>query len=1119
MKKKLALLFGYLFIGIGLITAQTQKVTGTVISDDDKQPVVGASIVVKGTNLGTITDIDGHFTLLNVPNSAKILQISYIGMKTESVSVQPTVRVILKSDTQLMDEVVVVGYGVQKKANLTGAVASVDFEEQAKSRPVTTVSAALAGLSAGVQVMQNSGQPGSDGATIRVRGVGTLNDANPLVLIDGMEGSMDNINAQDIETISILKDAASCAIYGSRAANGVILINTKRGKGRISVNYSGRFSLASPTKLVDFVNNYADYMELINESFENIGQPIHFSQHTIDTWREKSLHPNDVNELGVPNYVAYPNTNWQDVIFKNGVINDHNVSLSGGTEKVRFLTSLGYLDNPGLVDNTGIKKYKLRVNLEADVSKWLTVGTRVYGDMEDKDAGNFSSANNFLRQTTPGIYPEWNGAYGYPEAPEESPTANGILQFLNNRNGAIKKTNVNATAFSKVTFMKGLTWTFNFNYKRYWYEDRIWTHASDQVKFSTGEVVKPATTPDQMTTSFSNSGNWSYTLENILNYNTTIAKDHNIGVMAGYQEWYKYWNSSSGSLKGLIDESINVPGSATEMLSIGGSADDRSTRSWFGRINYDYKGRYLFEANIRYDGNSRYGKDFRWGTFPSFSAGWRLSEESFMESTRSWLDNLKIRASWGKLGNDGGDNVGNYEYQSVYGITDYSFGGKQVAGLAMTGLANRALGWETSNNLDFGIDFAALGNRLTATFDVYNKRTTGILTTRSIPITLGGLSAPRVNIAKMDAKGFEIDLGWRDRIGEVEYSVRGNFSYNMNKVKDYNGRFAEGWKYEKGKDATGKPVYDYTTDKNGKYNYVDKNGNPVTDDSQKIWGNNAGETFNSGSSISPIVEEHMKGEWYMMDAYKGSGKYYDASGNVLPNGGPKDGMIRTEEDMQWVKDMIAAGYEFWPNKTISKSKIWYGDVLYADGNGDGIYGNSFDKRFQGCSSDPKYTFGFQASAAWKGFDISMNWAGAAGRKLYWGATTGYNSSGTRVGVGLPEMIAKDHYFYDPENPNDPRTNLNGKYSRLTAGESGAQDQATSSRFLYSGDYLKLKNITLGYTLPKNLTNKLYTQSIRVYLSGENLFSIDDFPGQDPEIGATPQYTTVRSFAFGANITF
>ncbi|MDE5678674.1 TonB-dependent receptor [Phocaeicola sp.] len=1098
---------------------QDKAIKGVVV-DVAGEPIIGANVVVKGTTNGVITDFDGNFTL-NVPLNCT-LQISYIGYKTQEVKVTGAtshLSIKLEEDSETLDEVVVVGYGVQKKANLTGAVSAVDFEEQAKSRPVTTVSAALAGLSAGVQVMQNSGQPGSDGATIRVRGVGTLNDANPLVLIDGMEGSMDNVNAQDIESISILKDAASCAIYGSRAANGVILINTKRGKGRVSVNYSGRLSYAQPTNLIDFVNNYADYMELINESFTNIGQPAHFNQSTIDLWREKSLRPNEVNALGVPNYVAYPNTNWQDEIFKNGIINDHNVSLSGGTENVRFLTSLGYLDNPGLVDNTGIKKYKVRVNLEADVAKWLTVGTRVYGDMQDQDAGNFSNANNYLRQTTPGIYPEWNGSYGYPEAPEESPTANGILQFLNNQNGTRKKTNVNATAFSKVTFMKGLTWTFNFNYKRYWYEARTWTHASDQVKFSTGEVIKPGTTPDLMSTSFSNEGNWSYTLENILNYNTTIAKNHNIGVMAGYQEWYKYWNTSNASLKGLIDETINVPSSATEMVSIGGTANDRATRSFFGRLNYDYKGIYLFEANLRYDGNSRYGKDYRWGTFPSFSAGWRISEEAFMAGTRSWLDNLKIRASWGKLGNDGGDDVGNYEYQSVYGITDYSFGGKQVSGLAMTGLANAALGWETSNNTNFGIDFAALGNRLTATFDVYNKRTTGILTTRSIPITLGGLSAPRVNIAKMDAKGFEIDLGWRDRIGKVEYSVKGNFSYTANKVKNYNGRYYEGWKYEKGKDATGAPIYGYTRDKNGNYNYVDKNGNVVTDDSQKVWGNNAGDVFNSGNSSSPIVEGHMKGEWFLMDAYKGSGKYFDAQGNVMPGGGPKDGMIRTEEDMEWLKAMIAAGYEFWPNKTIGKNNIWYGDVIYADANGDGIYGNSYDKVFHNVSSDPKYTFGFQASAAWNGFDFSMNWAGTAGRKLYWGYTTGYNSSGTRVGVGLPKMIAEDHYYYDPENPSDPRTNINGKYCRLTNGESGHQDQATSTRFLYSGDYLKLKNITIGYTLPKNVTNKLFTQSIRVYLSGENLLSIDNFPGQDPEIGSTPEYTSVRSFAFGANITF
>ena len=1093
---------------------QKQTVTGTV-TDASGEPVIGASVKVKGQKTDTVTDIDGKFSL-DAPVGAE-LEITSIGYTPQTIKAKATNAITLKEDSQTLDELVVVGYGVQKKANLTGAVSAVDFEEQAKSRPVTTVSNALAGLSAGVSVMQNSGQPGSDGATIRVRGVGTLNDANPLVLIDGMEGSMDNVNAQDIESISILKDAASCAIYGSRAANGVILITTKKGKGRVSVNYSGRLSYAQPTNLIDMVSNYADYMELVNEAFYNIGQPNHFAQSTIDLWREKSKDPNGVNDNGVPNYVAFPNTDWQKVIFKHGIINDHNLSLSGSTDKSRFLASVGYLDNPGLVDNTGVKKYTLRVNLETDVTKWLTVGARVYGSMQDQEPGNFSSANNYLRQTTPGLYPEWHGKYGAPEAPEESATANGILQFLNNQDGTRKSTNANATAYSKITFMKGLTWTFNFNYKRYWYEARTWTHASDRVRFSDGVIMSPATTPDQMSTSFSNSGNWSYTLENIINYNTTIAKNHNIGVMAGYQEWYKYWNTSSGSLKGLIDESINVPGSATEMQSIGGTAYDRATRSFFGRVNYDYMGKYLFEANLRYDGNSRYSKDYRWGAFPSFSAGWRISEEAFMQGTRSWLDNLKIRASWGRLGNDGGDNVGNYEWQSTYGLVDYSFNGKQVSGLAMTGLANAALGWETSNNLDFGFDFGAFRNRLTLTVDVFNKRTTGILTTSTIPSTLGGLSAPRVNIAKMDAKGLEVDLGWRDRIGKVDYSVRGNISYLGNEVKDYQGKFVEGWKYLEGTDANGNPVYGYTRDKNAKRNWVDASGNTTAEAS--LWYNNAGEAFNSSGSSNPIVEGHRKNEFYLLNAYKGSGQYFDANGKVLPNGGPKDGMIRTEKDMEWVKAMIDAGYEFRPNKKVGRNGLYYGDVIYADANGDGIYGNSYDKEFQNASTDPKFVFGMQMSAAWNGFDISMNWAGAAGRKLYWGYTTGYNCSGVRVGVGLSKMIANNHYFYDPENPDDPRTNTTAKYCRLTAGEDGAQDQVTSSRFLYNGNYLKLKNLTLGYTLPKAITNKIFAQSVRFYVSAENLFSIDSFPGQDPEIGASPSYTSTRTFAFGANISF
>lgn len=328
-----------------------------MVKDESGLPVIGANIIVKeDPTHGTITDIDGKFNL-DVPQGVT-LEVSYIGYNTQQVAVGSanTYTITLQEDSKALDEVVVVGYGTQKKINLTGSVSVVAFEEQALSRPVTNVSNALAGMSAGVQVMQGSGDPGSDGSTIRIRGVGTLNNANPLVLIDGVEGSMDLVNPQDIESISVLKDAASSSIYGSRAANGVILITTKQGQaGKLSVTYSGRFSYAQPTNLIDVVSNYADYMEWYNEAQTNVGDAPLFSQSTIDAWRAAEVNPNGLNENGVPNYVAYPNTDWQNVLFGHGIINDHSVSVSGGTDKLRFLMSAGYLDNPGLVDKTGIK--------------------------------------------------------------------------------------------------------------------------------------------------------------------------------------------------------------------------------------------------------------------------------------------------------------------------------------------------------------------------------------------------------------------------------------------------------------------------------------------------------------------------------------------------------------------------------------------------------------------------------------------------------------------------------------------------------------------------------------------------------------------------------------------
>ena len=1058
---------------------QTIIVQGKVV-DSNGEPIIGANILVAGTTNGIITDLDGNFTLSNVDSNSKII-ISYIGFKSQTLPAKASMTVTLKEESETLQEVVVVGYGVQKKVNLTGSVASVDFEEQALSRPVTNVSNALAGMSAGVQVRQGSGQPGSDGSSIRIRGIGTLNNQSPLVLVDGVEGSMDLVNPLDIENISVLKDAASSSIYGARAANGVILITTKKGStGKLNVTYSGRFSYAKPTNLIEQVTNYADYMELMNESFVNMGRPAHFAQSTIDTWRDKSSRPNELNENGVPNYVAYPNTDWQKYIFQDGIVQDHNVSVNGGTDKVRVLMSAGYMDNPGIVAMTGIKKYSLRANIEAKIAKWLTVGTRTFASQIDFEPGNFGDANNYLRQTTPGVYPEWNGAYGAPEAAEESQTANSLGWFLKAHNGNKQNTRFNTTMYTSISPIKGLVWDFNLNYKRSWNDSESWTKPTEKIRFSDGTIMTPATEPSKMSTSFSSSQSHSYTIQNLLRYNTTIKEDHDLGVMLGYEEFYYLSKSRNASKEGLIDETIHTLGSATEMKSIGGGMYDQARRSFFARVNYAYKSRYLLEANIRHDGDARYHADHRWGNFPSGSAAWRISEEAFMENSRTWLDNLKLRLSYGSVGNNGGSGADEYEYQAVYGLANYPLGGLVRTGLASTNLANMALSWEKSTMTNIGIDFGAFKNRLTATMDVFFKNTTGILYKPSIFMTAGNKTAPRKNIAEMQTRGVEATIGWQDKVGDVHYSVTGNFSYTPNKVTKYKGALEQG---------------------------MDENGQ---------WHTNLGDVSANSGAIQQILEGHMANEYYLRQPYAGTGRGFAVDG---AKGGPKDGMIRTEQDMEWLKAMIGEGATFLPNKVADQTKIWYGDYVYADMNGDGIYGGADDRRFQGMSSAPKYNFGMQMSASWKGFDVSMNWAGAAGFKLYWGPATGYNVPNTRIGLAIGTDIAENHYFYDPANPNDPRTNLNAKYGRLLNGEDGHQNNVGSTVFLHNANYLKLKNLTFGYTFPKAWTSKVAMENARLYLSIENVFSIDKFPGQDPEMGANPAYTSLRQFAFGINLSF
>lgn len=427
----------------------------------------------------------------------------------------------------------------------------MDFEEQTKSRPITTVSSALAGLSPGLQASSGSAMPGEDNTTLHVRGVGTMNTASPLVIIDGMEGSLNAVNPLDVENISILKDAASCAIYGARAANGVILVTTKTGtRDKISINYSGRISFNSPTRMIKMMSNYADYMELMNESYRNVGKSDDlFDQKYIDLWREKSKDPNGLNENGVPNYIAYPNTDWAEELFSGGVIHDHNLSVSGGSDKIRFLLSAGYQDNEGVVDNTANKRYSMRANIEANPTKWLTVGTRTYASQMDREVGDFSNANNFLRQSTAGTYPYWNGSYGYPECPDERATANNPLYKLARNDGFKRYNRFNTTLFSKIKFFEDLSWDFNFNYNRYIYETRQHGVPAYQTRFSDGVIVDGITPPSQLSTSFDYESNYSYTLENLINYHHTFAQKHDVSALLGYQEFYKNYYKVNAAKK------------------------------------------------------------------------------------------------------------------------------------------------------------------------------------------------------------------------------------------------------------------------------------------------------------------------------------------------------------------------------------------------------------------------------------------------------------------------------------------------------------------------------------------------------------------------------------------
>jgi len=768
-------------------------ITGQV-RDEKGVSLPGVTIKIKGSNTGAQTDLNGRYKV-SVSDSRAVLVFSFVGFNSQEIVVgnQGQIDVVLKEQTSALNEIVVVGYGTQKKVNLTGAVSTVTGEALNK-RPVVNPASMLEGLAPGVQVNTGSGEPGNESVSIRIRGNSTFSGAgsDPLVLIDGVPGSFSDLNPTDIDNVSVLKDAASASIYGSRAANGVVLVTTKQGKaGQMSVSYDGNVGFYSPTKMFKLVTNSAQYMELFNQARINSG-----------TTDPGSLYPQDQIDLyrNSTDKLHYPNTDWLSLIFRTAPTQNHNLTFSGGNEKTTYNVSLGYINQEGIERGFDYKRYNARINLTSKVNDHIKFGTNVLlkSGTRDAVAGAPSSASQwdgssmdlFLsamsQAPTYGPYlTDGSGRYTYKAYDFEYNNKNPIAVLDANYTRITNDYAVNAQGWLEVQFNKDFSWytkgAVNFNMDKY----KDFKATLDEYNFKTNQLQssldlgKGLTDQDEQTV---------YTnLYSYLNYAHDF-HGHNLKAQIGYsveQSKYQYLQGYRKNFADLDLHELNAGGSDIQNNS--GTGNQWALMSYFGRLNYDYKGRYLLEGNIRDDGSSKFAGKNKWGIFPSFSGGWRATEEPFVKAMNlKWLDNFKLRGSWGQLGNQNvvinGYNV-NYPYQALLNFTGgYSFDNSTLTtGVAQQSLNNPAIKWETTTMTDIGLDVAIFKN-FTLTADWYNKTTSDILRPAQVTAAVG-LSAPSINDGVVNNRGVELGLSYNNIIRDGALS---GFAYNLGVNVDHN---------------------------------------------------------------------------------------------------------------------------------------------------------------------------------------------------------------------------------------------------------------------------------------------------------------------------------------------
>lgn len=1001
-----------------------RSLSGRVL-DAQQQPVIGANVIVVGTASGTITDMDGHFTI-EVPADAK-LKVSYIGYVDQEIEVgnRSVITVVLKEDTQALDEVVVVGFGTQKKLNLTGAVAAVSGEEIAK-RPVVNTATMLQGQIPGLRVNQGLGVPGDEQASFRVRGQGTFSSAgsDPLVLVNGVPGSITNLDPSMIESVSVLKDAASAAIYGARAANGVILVTTKQGAGtsdtQAHISYHGNVGFYTPTRMYDLVTNSVQYMELFNLANKNSGTGNAYTQEMIDAYR---------NNAGS---VQYPNFDWLDYMFNTAVVQNHNLSVAGNSGKTTYNVALNFVKQPGTLKGFDYQKYNATVDLTTQINDFIKIGTftsMMYGDREQPRQGQDDVLLSTLSQAP--TYMPWlpgdgsgttrwtNSAYSFESHNKNMPAIIGT-----NTSKTYRNFDINAQLWLEVKLAKGLTWHTKGAVRLQSNKSKEWGGSDVPIyNYHTGER---SGTLDRGSNGLTveDTRRFYQNVYTYLKYDFSIASQvHNFNIMAGYnQESEKYETLKAFRKEYAFDLPV-INAGASANWSNAGTEEDWAIQSLFGRFNYNYKERYLFEANVRYDGTSRISSENRWGVFPSFSVGWRLTEEAFIKRLEwSWLNNAKLRASWGQLGNQ---NIGIYPYQAmIAGVSNYPFNKKdETVGYQQKVYANRDIKWETTTITDVGVDLM-LFNGLDVTFDWYKKSTSDILRQAQVSNLLG-MSAPTVNNGGVDNKGFEISFNYSNRVQEglfkgLQYNAGIYFDRSRNTLSTFGAEEIDGYKLRR-----------------------------------------EGLPYNS---------------YYMLECI---------------------GIFADEAE-------VANSPKQFNDNTLP------GDLKYKDQNGDGVVDN--DDRVVMGGRFPNFEYAINASASWKGFDLSLIGQGVSGKKWYtndWGIYPFRQGSAPTL-----EYIEG---MWTEENPSG------AKHPRLYFDNLGGnKNTRANSYFLQNASYFRLKNITFGYTLPASLTEKARISRVRVYFSGDNLLTFTKFYGLDPERsddGRAAQYPQNRICSFGLNVEF